>query len=234
MENYVLEEKSSFARKFVPAVKPKFVDVDFIDCKSVKDDKIVFKCKNKTVPNNIFAYICLFIVTIVMIFSSCKLLLSNSKILGINLYDVVVNVFAPKDFGKIKFVDNENYEKEKEALGSVCDLGVPFVACFSTKIDDVFLLSSPSEVTVKCAMDGVVENIYTDDKTLKKTIIVKHKMDIRSQYLLLDNVSVVVGDSVNKNTILGLSYSGNIGFKVSYKNSIVKGLEIIDGQLSFT
>ena len=83
-------------------------------------------------------------------------------------------------------------------------------------------------------MDGVVESVVTDEKTFKKTVTVAHKHDLKTIYYMLDNVSVKVGDKVEKNMPIAIVFDCVIGFKISYKNSIVKGLEIIDGELSFS
>jgi len=232
MEILKLREKAEvYSKKFVPTVKHKFVDVCVVDTQQNHSchEKIIIKPpKQKVLPAFI---ICLMVL--VMSFFGCKLLIKHNETFGSELLVVIERLFVPKDFGKIKFVDVNNGQLETEAYSNIIGLEIPFFSCVSTLVGETFLLESPSEVIVKCAMDGVVVSVKTDPVNFKKSVVVEHKHDIKTEYYLLDNLSVKVGDSVKKNTPLGITMNSQIGFKISYKNTIVKGLEIKDGELVF-
>lgn len=174
------------------------------------------------------------VFVLVAIFSLSAFLSKNSDI-GKEVQSVVEKLFEPRDIGKIKFASGEITEKEleSEALSKVQAFGLPFYICVSKNLGDTFLVSSAGEITVRCAMKGVVESIETNKSTFQKTITIKHQAGLKTVYSMVDNVSVKVGDVVEKNTILGISYKGEVGFKVNFKDKIIKGLEIVDGQLSF-
>ena len=236
MEILNLEEKAmTYVRKITPARKERFSLVESAECKDnycneYSDYVVGGKVKQKSKWK---LYLFTFLLCIVMCFSGCKILLTKSDIISVELLSVIEKLFTPKDFGKIKFVDTGAVDNESEAISFVGSFSLPFNACISQKIEETFLLESPSEITIKCAMDGVVENIIYDSVTQKKKVVVKHKFDLISEYLYMDNVCVNKGDSVEKNTILGLSFDNKVGFKITYKNSMIKGFEIINGELSF-
>ena len=168
-----------------------------------------------------------------MIFVGTKWMLTENSTINSELVNIIGNLFTPKDFGKIKFVDTGANSIDAEAIASFESFELPFVACVTTKVGDNFVLESAGEITIKAAMQGVVESIETDPVTFKKTIIVSHKFNIKSVYYLLDTVSVKVGDRVEKNTILGITMDGKIGLSVSYNGRNMKGLEIVDGEMTF-
>lgn len=234
MEILKLEEKaSSYYRKLKPQKVAKFECVKSNDVTiKIDSDEYYYSNRNYKKTSKLGVLFLSLIMTIFMSFFACFLLIEHNNTINTQLLKVVEKVFTPKDFGKIKFVDTLG-DFDKEAYAVLEGFSIPFSACLSTQVGETFLLNSPSEITVKCAGSGVVESIKTDEKTLKKSVTIRHKYDLKTEYYLLDNVGVKVGDKVEKNTILGLSFSMNVGFKITYKNSIVKGLEIVDGNLDF-
>ena len=236
MEILSLEEKAlSYSKKILPARKGEYFLDEMNENKAEWEDDyadyIIGNYKRKKSKWKI----CLlsFFMCLIMCFVGCKMLLVRSDTINVELMSVIENLFTPKDFGKIKFVDTNSNSSDKEAMAYISSLSLPFNSCFSVKSDDVFVLNSPSEITIKCAMDGVVDSINFDEKTGKKTVVVKHKMNLKTEYLYLDNVAVEIGNKVDKNTILGLSFEKQVGFKILYKNSTMKGFEIINGELEF-
>ena len=230
-----LEEKAcAFARKIKPVkTSERFSKVSFVDswqrASGNEDFTGVFQQKKRGLR-----FVFVGAVVCFLCFASMLMLLLPSSFLSSELTSVAGGLFLPKDFGKIKFVEsNTTGELGAEAMASVMEMELPFSVCVAESIDDIFVLESAGEITVKCAMDGVVESITTDENSLKKTVVVNHGSGLRTTYYNLDTVAVIVGDSVQKNTILGITDNYSIGFKVSYKNSIVKGLEIVDDELAF-
>ena len=235
MEIVYLEEKAKcYNQKIKPRITEKFTPSKF-ENQAEDYENYCYYFERKKHKNRVIPFIVCFALILAMSYFSLHLLINSNNTINMELVRVIERVFTPKDFGKIKFVGEEyNGENEKEAYSFIDSLNMPFSSCYSLSIGETFLLKSPSEITVKCAMDGVVESIACDEKTFKKSVTIRHKFDIKTEYYLLDNVSVKEGDSVTKNTIIGLALSGDIGFKITYRNSVVKGLEIVDGELSFT
>ena len=228
----ITEKAQTYARRFAPVVKNKFVEVATIDSENSTSDSIKVILKPR--KQRVFSIFILALMILGMSFFGFKLLIDHNDTFGAEIMSVAESLFVPKDFGKIKFVGTDLNEFDSEAYSCVEALDIPFSACVSTKFGDQFLLTSPSEILVKCAMDGVVTSVTTDEKTFKKSVVVMHKYDIKTEYYMLDNLSVKVGDKVTKNTPLGVASSCQIGFKITYKNSIVKGLEIVNGELVFS
>ena len=229
----------AYSRKILPAeINSKFYHVN--ESKSQQGmscDKIYKQGNNKKKKIKMFSFsslaFCVFLFVIT--FLSVQAFMFPSSGLGKQVSDVVEKLFEPKDLGKIKFTNGTNIESEMEkaAFSSLSGFDMPFVACEAKNIGDVFLLTSAGEITVKCAMDGVVESIETNPVTFKKTITVAHEHGLKSIYSMLDTASVKVGDRVQKNTILGITFTHEIGFLINWNNKVIKGLEIVDGQLSF-
>lgn len=233
MEMLSLSEKAEcYASKFVPVVRIKNNEVMELPKRNKSEEHVkiyVRASKIKIFPSLFVAIMILF-----MGFFGLKILTEKNNIFGDELLNITRQLFVPKDFGKIKYVGQEFFSNEEEAYSSMMGLSLPFSVCLATKINDDFLITSAGEILVKCAMDGVVESVKTDEKTFKKTVVISHKYDIKTTYTMLNNVSVKVGDIVTKNTPVGITENNQIGFKITYKNTIVKGLEIANGELTFS
>ena len=159
-------------------------------------------------------------------------LLSSQNEMANTMQNVVYDFFVPKDLGRIKFVDNSDYEEE--AFGFAIDFGVPFVCSVGQNYGETFVFKSGGEITIKCAADGVVEDvIISSDGNFTKTVIVSHPNKIKSEYYMLDTVAVKKGDRVQKNTVLGLNQNGEVGLKFTYNGKTIRGLKIVDGELVF-
>lgn len=133
------------------------------------------------------------------------------------------------DLGKLKFVTTET---EEEVALSVSAMAMPFENTFITE-DEVgaFLVDGLGGVVVKCCLAGRVSKIEQNGVT--KTIHVSHSKGLISVYDNIDTVGVKVDDRVEKNTPLGVSLNSKIGFKVLYKNKMLAGLTVKDGELTF-
>lgn len=233
MEKLLLTEKAiSFARKLTPAVtRERFSGVQEIKITTInRGDK---QPQNNNIKHKKVSLIALFCLG--LIFIVCFFIVFSGGLASVSseLYRVTNALFVPKDFGKIKFVHGDEQTMSKEAIAELGEISMPFMVCSVTGNDGTYLLTSAGEITVRCAMSGVVESISSDAVTFKKTIVVSHNHSLKTIYYNIDNVCVQEGNKVDKNTILGISLSGQIGFKVNYKNLVIKGLEIVDGQLSF-
>lgn len=235
MEILKISEKSQVkTNQFVPTV---IGNNTGIVAKAYKEDQYNINYENIIITrkkSKVFSSFVVAILIFIMGFFGLKILTEKNEIFGTELAIVTSRLFVPKDFGKIKFVSGDNITNEHEAFSCMMSLSVPFSVCLATKNGDDLVVTSAGEIIVKCAMDGVVESVKTDEKTYKKTVVVSHKYDIKTTYFMLDNLSVKAGDKVTRNSPLGIAQNNQIGFKVTYKNAIVKGLEIIDGELTFS
>lgn len=135
------------------------------------------------------------------------------------------------DLGKLKFVSGE-IETEKEVLSNIENMSMPFESSYVEEVSSgVFLVNGLGGVVVKCCLDGKVTKI--DIVGDLKSVHVSHGKSLVSVYELLDNVGVNVGDKVKKNTPLGVSFSSVVQFKMLYKNKLLAGLSVKDGELTF-
>ena len=232
----ITERAMTHARKFVPARKHgKFECVPFASEFSQKMDNSDLQYDETQNRKSRSRGIILAFLFMLFCFGSLFMFTASSSEMGMHVRQVAQKLFEPRDLGKIKFASGELHEEEtdSEAMSMIASFGLPFVFCVSKNLGEVFLVTSAGEITVKCALGGVVEKIETNNSSFLKTVTVNHGAGLKTIYSMLDNVAVKVGDKVEQNTILGISLNGEIGFVVNFKNKIVKGLEIVDGQLSF-
>lgn len=135
------------------------------------------------------------------------------------------------DLGKLKFVNNDEVGYT-QTLASIDEMRMPFENNFVEEVSSgVFLVNGLGGVVVKSCLDGKVSKVDENDGT--KTVTLLHGKSLVSVYELLDNVGVKVGDKIEKNTPLGVSYSSVIRLKLLYKNKVLAGLEVKDGVLTF-
>lgn len=212
------------------------VDVKNLTQKSsIYDEQFVFKnvsYKRKQKRHKRKSVLLLFIIFLMTVLASVLLLASEYEIASV-MQNVVYDFFVPKDLGRIKFV-NKSDENEQEAFGSSFDFGMPFVCSVGQNFGDTFVLKSGGEITIKCAADGVVEDVsISSDGGFSKSVIVSHGKNLKTEYYLLDTVGVKKGDRVQKNTVLGLNQNGEVGLKILFNGKAVKGLKLVDGELSF-
>lgn len=237
---FLMERASEHAKRCLPAkINPQCVDffeeekTKFDDVSSVHANDIFLKQGKKPRILGLF----LMFVFVIGCFSAVFLFASSSPSIKNEIQAISEKLFEPKDLGKIKFTNGElvfETPNEEEAMSMIAGFELPFAVCAGKNIGEAFLMQSAGELLVKCAMDGVVESVTTNEVTFQKTIVVSHGSGLKTMYSMIDTASVKAGDRVKQNTILGISKKGEIGFSVSYKNKVVKGLEIVDGQLSFS
>ena len=136
------------------------------------------------------------------------------------------------DLGKLKFVYQDKLETEQEVFAKIEDMSMPFDNTYSQEVGaGTFLVNGLGSVVVKSCLDGKVTKIETSGG--KKSVYVSHGKNLVSVYDFIDNVGVKKGDSVEKNTPIGVSLSSVVQFKMLYKNKILAGLTVKDGELSF-
>lgn len=136
-----------------------------------------------------------------------------------------------ESLGKLKFVTNYD-ESEVEVSAQIYDMSMPFNNVYMTEIETgVFMANGLGGVVVKACLDGSITKV--ENVNNKKTIYISHGKGLTSVYDMLDNVGVKEGDVVKKNSPLGVSLSSIIQFKVLYKNKILTGLTVKDGELTF-
>jgi len=133
------------------------------------------------------------------------------------------------DLGKLKFV---TMETDEEVMMSVSAMAMPFENAFISE-DEVgmFSVNGLGGIIVKCCLAGRVNKIEQNGET--KTIYISHSKGLVSVYDNIDTVGVKENDRVEKNTPLGVSLSSKIGFKVLYKNKMLAGLTVKNGELTF-
>ena len=131
--------------------------------------------------------------------------------------------------GKLKYVSED--ELEKEVLSSISDFGMPFKNNYVTETETgLFQIDGLGGLVIKACLGGTIEDIEMGET---KTIVVNHGNSLKSVYSLIDVLGVKKGDRVEKNTPLGISNDSKIMFKVLYKNKVIAGLTVKDGQFSF-
>lgn len=137
-----------------------------------------------------------------------------------------------QDIGKLKYVLEEENLTEKEVGLLVSEMAMPFENVFVSKADDCFAVNGLGSLVVKSCLAGKVTKI--EDKGLSKTVTISHGKGLVSVYSCLDNVGVKEGDSVKKNTAIGVSYSSQINLKILLGGKTVAGLIVKDGEMSFS
>ncbi len=133
------------------------------------------------------------------------------------------------DLGKLKYVTGDG---EKEVMASVSEFSLPFKNNYVTERGaGEFVIDGLGGLVVKACLNGRVESIEYDGLT--RSITLSHGKNLKTVYSNIDIVGVKVGDGVDKNTPLGISNSSKVTFKVLYKNKLLAGLSIVDGEFTF-
>lgn len=135
-----------------------------------------------------------------------------------------------QDIGKLKFVSEETVS-EKEVSLLVSEMCMPFKNSFVTAEGDGFVVNGLGSLVVKSCLNGKIKKI--ENKGVLKTITISHGKGLETVYENLDFVGVNEGDTVKKNTPIGISSSSQIGFKVLLKGKTVAGLTVKDGEMFF-
>lgn len=136
-----------------------------------------------------------------------------------------------QDIGKLKFVSEEELT-EKEVSLIVSEMAMPFENVFVSEADGCFAVNGLGSLVVKSCLAGKVTKV--EDKGLSKTVTISHGKGLVSVYSCLDNVGVKEGDSVKKNTAIGVSYSSQINLKILLGGKAVAGLVVKDGEMNFS
>jgi len=197
---YLTEKAKCYSNKIVP------VKIDDYHDYSVCDFNIEnIGNKRKISSQKQHKFFVVILLLFVSLFAFLVAIFPSSSVYN-EVNQVVEKLFSPRDFGKIKFTSNKDNENlSEEAFLLVNDFSLPFIVCSSKSVGDTFLVSSAGEITVKCAMKGIVESIETNETDYKKTITVKHAHGLKTVYSMIDTASVKKGDSVEQNTILGIA-----------------------------
>lgn len=136
------------------------------------------------------------------------------------------------DLGKLKYVINNDLEFEQDVFAGIEELCMPFENNYLTELESgVFEVNGLGGLVVKSCLVGVVTKIENVEG--KKNVYISHGKSLISVYEGLDSVGVKKGDNVQKNSPIGVSVDSVIKFKMLYKNNILGGLTIKDGELSF-
>lgn len=136
------------------------------------------------------------------------------------------------DLGKLKFVINQGVETDLEVFSSIDSLAMPFENNYVTEVEDgVFMVNGLGGMIVKSCLDGTVSKV--ESKEASKTVWISHGKGLTSVYEYIDSVGVKVGDRVKKNTPIGVSTLSVIQFKVLFRDKVVAGLTVKDGEMTF-
>ncbi len=184
----------------------------------------------------------------VVIFSGKKLKLFSCvfvcvlsfAIMGFSLSDFslsaeirqITSYWSPnlEGLGKLKFVSND--ETIEEAMASIYELALPFDNTYFSEVSaGEFEANGLGSVVVKCCLPGKVTKVETENNL--RTVYISHKRGLVSVYSNLDNVGVKEGDKVEKNHAIGVSLQSKIHFKVLFKNKLLAGLTVKNGELTF-
>lgn len=176
------------------------------------------------------------------VFGSLFCLLLSFSLLGFSLSSLgfsdeiklITSSYAPnlQDIGKLKFV-NEGIATESEVASFVNEMAMPFNNTYVTEEDKgCFLVNGLGSIVVKSCLGGKVTKI--ENKGSVKTITIAHGKGLTSVYEELDNVGVKEGDTVKKNTPIGVSLSSKIVLKVLLGGKVVAGLTVKDGEMTFS
>lgn len=162
-------------------------------------------------------------------------------VMGLSLSDLnlskevraITSSWSPNvtDLGKLKFVINQN-ETESEVLAQLYSLSMPFENNYVTEVETgVFMVDGLGGLLVKSCMAGTVTKVEQNGEFKRLTI--SHGKGLVSVYDYIDNVGVKEGDRVEKNTPLGICYMSRVLFKMMFKNKVLAGLTVKDGELTF-
>ena len=174
------------------------------------------------------------------IFSSIFIMLISFSCLGISLSSTslarevrqITSYWSPNiaDLGKLKFVSGD--EAREDVMSQVAEFAMPFETSLVTEVDaGVFEVNGLGGMLVHACLKGRVEKIENNGEY--KTITLSHGNNLKTTYSYIDTLGVKEGDGVEKNTPLGVSLSSKIMFKVLYKNKVLAGLTVNNGEFSF-
>lgn len=136
------------------------------------------------------------------------------------------------EIGKLKFVDKTDKQTEIEVMSNISQMEMPFDYSYVEQTSsEMFLVNGLGATIVKSCMAGTVDKISASEN--KKTVTLSHGKGLSSVYKNLDSLGVQEGDSVDKNTPLGIANNSQIYFQVLYKNKVVAGLKVENGELTF-
>ena len=135
------------------------------------------------------------------------------------------------DIGKLKFV-TKNQLTEQEVMLTINQMQMPFDYSFIEQVDSkTFKVDGLGAILVKSCLPGTVDQIKEENG--RKTIKVDHGKGLSSVYKNIDTVSVKKGDSIDKNTPLGVTNNSQIFLQILYKGKAIAGLTIKEGELTF-
>lgn len=134
------------------------------------------------------------------------------------------------DLGKLKFVSEE--QTELEALALVQEISMPFESVFVDEVETgVFEVNGLGALVVHACLKGEVCDIQNSNG--QKSITLTHGKNLKTCYEGIDTLGVKKGDKVEKNTPLGISNSSKVIFTVLYKDKVLAGLSVKDGEFTF-
>lgn len=145
----------------------------------------------------------------------------------------ITSSWAPnlQDIGKLKFVSEEEIMTETEVSLAVSEMAMPFENVFVSKEEECFKVNGLGSLVVKSCLGGKVTKV--ENKGLVKTVTISHGKGLVSVYENLDNVGVKEGDSVKKNSAIGVSFSSQINLRILLAGKPVAGLIVKDGEMTF-
>lgn len=145
----------------------------------------------------------------------------------------ITSYWAPNltGLGKLKFVSDGD-ELYSQAAATVEEFSPPFENSFITKSSDgIFMVNGLGGMVVKACLEGVVSQIKNDGT--KKSVTISHASNLKTVYEGIDTLGVKEGNRVDKNTPIGVCEDSFITFKILYKNKLMGGITISDGEFSF-
>ena len=136
------------------------------------------------------------------------------------------------EIGKLKFVTKTDKQTELEVMANISQMDMPFEYSYVEQASsEMFLINGLGATIVKSCLAGTVEKINESEN--KKSVTIDHGKGLTSVYKNLDSLGVKEGDSVDKNTPIGIANNSQIYFQVLYKNKVVAGLKVENGELTF-
>lgn len=136
------------------------------------------------------------------------------------------------EIGKLKFVTKTDKQTELEVMANISQMDMPFEYSYVEQASsEMFLINGLGATIVKSCLAGTVEKISESEN--KKSVTIAHGKGLTSVYKNLDSLGVKEGDSVDKNTPIGIANNSQIYFQVLYKSKVVAGLKVENGELTF-
>lgn len=146
----------------------------------------------------------------------------------------ITSTWSPNitDLGKLKFVINQSTETDEEVLSSISSIAMPFENNYVTEVETgVFMVDGLGSLLVKACMPGKVTKVEKNGDY--KRVTISHGKGLVSVYDYIDTVGVEEGNSVEKNTPIGVCLSSKVQFKMLFKNKVLAGMTVKDGELTF-